>query len=84
MDKSLWKVYLLECLDGSVYTGITNNIEKRMISHKKGTGSKYVYRKGFKELLAYKECENRSIASKTEYMVKQMSRLDKLKWFNLI
>ncbi len=81
MEKS-WKVYLLECNDGSFYTGITNDIEKRMLAHRTGKGSKYVFRKGFKNLIAIKESKDRSSASKEEYHIKQLSRADKLKWFN--
>ena len=40
--KKPWFVYILECQDGSFYTGITNNISKRMKVHNKGNGSKYV------------------------------------------
>jgi len=80
MEKS-WKVYLLECNDGSFYTGITNDIEKRMKAHKSGKGSKYVFRKGFKSLIAFKDCSDRSSASKEEYQIKQLSRTEKLNWF---
>ena len=43
--KKDWYVYLLECMDGSFYTGVTNNIDARMNAHSIGKGSKYVYRK---------------------------------------
>ena len=46
-----WCVYILECQDGSFYTGITNDLEKRMNTHKSGKGSKYVKIKGFKRVL---------------------------------
>ena len=81
MEKK-WKVYLLECLDGSFYTGITNDIEKRIKAHSSGKGSKYVAKKGVRRIIAEKEMENRSVASKAEYEIKQLSREDKIKWFN--
>lgn len=81
MEKS-WKVYILECNDGSFYTGITNDIEKRMAAHQSGKGSKYVFRKGFKKLISFKNCSDRSEATKIEYKIKQLSRNDKLNWFN--
>ena len=85
MEKQ-WHVYILECCDGSYYTGVTNDIEKRMKTHAQGKGSKYVYKKGFKELLYSKECKNKSEACKCEYEIKQLPRNKKLNWFthNLI
>ena len=79
--KTIWFVYILECLDGSYYTGVTIDLDKRMKAHAKGKGSKYVYRKGFKQLLRMKPCENKSQAYKFEYKIKQLSRKNKLAWF---
>lgn len=76
-----WFVYILECLDGSFYTGITTDIIKRMAVHSSGKGSKYVKNKGFKQLLFSKSCSNRSEASKFEYEIKQLPRNEKLNWF---
>ncbi|PIN71796.1 endonuclease [Candidatus Pacearchaeota archaeon CG11_big_fil_rev_8_21_14_0_20_30_13] len=75
-------VYLLECQDGSFYTGVTNDVEARMKAHATGKGSKYVYKKGFKELLRTKECKDKSEACKCEYEIKQLSRKEKLGWFD--
>jgi len=80
-EEKPWFVYILECLDGSFYTGITNNITKRMAAHSSGKGSKYVKNKGFKQILHSKECANRSEASKFEYEIKQLPRNEKLNWF---
>jgi putative endonuclease len=82
MSKENWCVYLLECLDGSFYTGITNNLEKRMKAHKEGKGSKYVRAKGFKQLLLPKSYLTKSEALKAEYKIKQLKKEDKLKFFN--
>ena len=76
-----WKVYILECKDGSFYTGVTNDIENRMKAHANRTGSKYVARKGFKRLIASKECISKSEACKEEYAIKQLSREEKLAQF---
>jgi len=81
MEQKSWCVYLLECKDGSFYTGVTNDIEKRMQAHAKGKGSKYVYRKGFKRILASKLCPTKSDACKSEYQIKQLPKYDKLIWF---
>ncbi len=81
MEKQ-WYVYILECQDGSFYTGITNNVDARMKAHAEGKGSKYVYKKGFKKLLRTKQCKDKSDACKCEYAIKQLSRNRKSDWFN--
>ena len=83
MDDNKWHVYLLECNDGSYYTGVTNNIEKRMRAHKTGKGSKYVVSRGFKIILASRECNSKSDACKAEYAIKQLLKKDKLMWFEM-
>jgi putative endonuclease len=80
--KKVWSVYILECKDGSLYTGVTNNIDKRMLAHASGNGSKYVKLKGFKQLLESRECKSRSEAQKAEFYIKKLKRKDKLDWFN--
>jgi len=81
MKKNFWFVYILECGDGSFYTGVTKDLNKRMKAHAEGYGSKYVYRKGFRRLLKSKLCENKSEACKFEYTIKQLPRRKKLEWF---
>tara|TARA_Y100000310_G_C20347092_1_gene652518 strand:- start:109 stop:375 length:267 start_codon:yes stop_codon:yes gene_type:complete len=81
MDSNPWYVYILECQDDSLYTGITNNIEKRMEAHKKGTGSKYVKWKRFKQLLHTIQVKDKSKAAKLEYQIKQLERNDKITFF---
>jgi len=76
-----WFVYILECSDGSFYTGVTNDLENRMKVHASGKGSKYVAKKGFKELLRAKPCKDKSTACKFEYQIKQLPRNQKLDWF---
>jgi len=81
MKQSQWFVYLLECGDGTFYTGVTNDVDKRMKDHAEGKGSKYVYRKGFKKLIAAKPCKDKSEACKAEYQIKKLPRNQKLDWF---
>ena len=76
-----WYVYLLECEDNSLYTGITNDLDKRMKAHASNTGSKYVSSRGFKKLLFTKKCENKSGALKLEYKIKKLSKKDKILFF---
>ncbi len=76
-----WQVYLLECLDGSFYTGVTNNLSQRMATHMSGKGSKYVLAKGFKKLMHAQACTSKSDAYKKEYAIKQLSKTKKIEWF---
>jgi len=73
-----WTVYILECGDGTLYTGITNNLASRVLAHESGQGAKYTRgRSPFK--VVYKETlENRSKASKREGEIKALSRMKKL------
>jgi len=79
--KKHWCVYLLECCDGSVYAGVTNDVDKRMKAHAEGKGSKYVYSKGFRKLLFAKSCTSKSDACKCECQIKKLPRNQKLEWF---
>ena len=79
--KKSWFVYLLECKDSSIYTGITNDIEKRMQVHKSGKGSKYVASKKFKQLLYVIKAIDKVDAAKMEYHIKQLQRNDKITFF---
>jgi len=81
MTKKIWQVYLLECMDGSFYTGVTNDMEKRIKAHKEGKGSKYVNLKGYKKLLVKKKCKSKSQALKEEHKIKQLKKYDKLSYF---
>jgi len=76
-----WFVYILECQDGSFYTGVTNDLDKRMEAHAEGKGSKYVRHKKFKKLLYTKKCEGRSDAQKAECHIKTLQKYEKLDWF---
>lgn len=80
--KKSWFVYLLECQDGSFYTGVTNSIDKRMKIHAEGKGSKYIRCKRFKKLLKTKKCLDRSDAQKAEHQIKKLDKWNKLDWFD--
>jgi putative endonuclease len=77
----MWFVYLLECYDESLYTGITNDLEKRMKAHQNGTGSKYVRSKRFKKVLHVISVNDKTEAAKMEYQIKQLERNDKITFF---
>lgn len=74
-----WLVYLLRCRDGSLYTGITNDLPRRLASHRAGTGSAYV-RARLPVRVVYRESQpDRSTALRREAAVKKLTRRDKLK-----
>lgn len=75
----MYFVYLLECKDGTVYTGITTDIKRRLAEHKKGTGSRYTRARKVKRLLYSEGQKDRSSASKREAEIKKMSRLEKIR-----
>lgn len=77
----MWFVYILECRDDSLYTGITTDVERRMKQHKSGKGSKYVRRKGFSRVLHSIIADSKSEALKIEYKIKQLERNDKITFF---
>lgn len=75
----MWYVYIVECSDGTLYTGISTNVNKRIIAHNKGKGAKYTSTRKPVVLRALFEAIDRSSASKEEYRIKQLSREAKLK-----
>ncbi|MDP2783572.1 MAG: GIY-YIG nuclease family protein [Sulfurimicrobium sp.] len=73
-----WHCYLLECADGTLYTGITNDLEKRLAAHNGGTASKYT-RSRLPVRQVYAEAHpDRSTASRREAEIKKLSRSAKL------
>ena len=76
MEKE-WCVYMLECLDGSLYTGCTNALTERVQAHREGKGAKYTKMKGVKQLVFTEMCNSRSDAQKRECEIKKMSRAAK-------
>ncbi|MBI1300905.1 MAG: GIY-YIG nuclease family protein [Alphaproteobacteria bacterium] len=73
----LWIVYILECADGSLYTGITNNLEKRLKAHETGNGAKYTNGRGPFRVVYSEELKTRSLASKREIEIKSKTRDEK-------
>ena len=70
-------VYILECGDGSLYTGITTNLNKRLSEHSMGKGSKYVRSRLPARILHSEEFETRSEALKRENQIKRLTRKQK-------
>jgi len=72
-----WFLYLLECVDGSIYTGITVDLEARYAAHVNGTGARYTRSHPPLRLLASEVYADRSAASRAEHRVKQLSAAEK-------
>lgn len=72
-----WVCYILQCADGTLYTGITNDLGRRFAVHNAGEGAKYT-RGRLPVRLAHSElCANKSAALKREMQIKQMKRDEK-------
>lgn len=71
-------VYILRCKDDSLYTGWTNNLEKRIKAHSDGKGAKYTRARLPVELVYFEEYENKIDAMRREYAIKKMKRKEKL------
>ena len=66
--------YMLKCSDGTLYTGWTNDLEKRVEAHNSGKGAKYTKARRPVELAYYEEFETKEQAMKREYAIKQLGR----------
>ena len=76
-----WYLYILRCGDGTLYTGITNDVENRLAAHRAGKGAKYTRGRGPLELVYREELPDHSAALKREYEIKSLSRQEKEKLF---
>ena len=76
--KPTWHLYILKCGDGSLYTGITTDVERRLEQHKNGKGAKYTRGKGPLKLVYTKKFKTRSLASKREAAIKKLTREEKI------
>lgn len=76
--ESIWYLYILRCKDGSLYTGITTNVEKRLEAHSSGRGAKYTRGRGPLELVYRESCGTHSDALKREWAIKTLTREQKL------
>ena len=70
--------YMVECTDGSLYTGWTNHLEERMKSHNRGKGAKYTKSRLPVRLVYYETFSTKKEAMQREYAIKQLARKDKL------
>lgn len=73
-----WQVYLLKCSDNSLYCGVTNDLEKRLLNHNKGIASKYTRARLPVELAALRENLTKQEAFKLEYRIKKLAAQKKI------
>ena len=70
--------YILKCADGTLYTGWTNDLVKRLASHNAGTGGKYTRTRRPVELAYFEEHDSKEEAMSREWHIKRLSREEKL------
>ena len=83
MKESPIYLYILKCRDGSLYTGITKDLQKRFHLHEQGKASRYTRGRGPFVLEYWEGLKNRSLALKKEMAVKKLSRKEKLSLIEL-
>lgn len=70
--------YIVECSDGTLYTGYTNNLEKRINAHNSGKGAKYTRPRLPVKLVYFEELDTKETAQSREWHIKQLTRAQKL------
>lgn len=75
-----WVVYILRCFDDTFYTGITNNLDKRIEKHNKGTGAKYTRGRTPVSLVRAFACQTKGDALRLEHKIKKLSKEEKLNY----
>lgn len=78
MDKQ-WKVYILRCGDGTLYTGVTTDVGARLETHRSGKGAKYTKSRLPLELVYTEDCADKTTAFRREWQIKHLTREEKLK-----
>lgn len=75
-----WVVYILRCRDNTLYTGITNNVEKRLLAHNKGTASRYTRARLPVKLIAVSSFLSQGEALRLEIKIKKQPKEKKLEY----
>jgi putative endonuclease len=73
----VWSVYVVRCRDGTLYTGITTDPDRRLSEHNRGCGCAYTRSRLPVSLVYLEPAENRSHALRREHAIKRMSRAEK-------
>lgn len=77
-QRAPWLCYILLCADGTLYTGITNNMDKRLMAHNAGTAAKYTRARRPVKVAFVEVCADKSAALKREMAIKALPRTQKL------
>ena len=75
-----WCLYLIECRNGAMYAGITNDIDARYAAHVAGRGARYTRSNPPVRLIGFKACGDRAAASRAEWEIKQLPREHKVRY----
>ena len=73
----MYYTYMIRCIDNSIYTGMTNNVDKRLSEHIKSKGAKYTKSHQAEKLEAVWRSKDKSLACKLEYQIKQLTKKQK-------
>jgi len=73
----IWYLYILKCGDGTLYTGITTDVQRRLTAHRAGRGAKYTRGRGPLEVVYQEECGDHTQALRRELEVKHLTRMEK-------
>ncbi len=76
MDKK-WYVYILRCRDDTLYTGMTDDLEKRLAAHNSGKGAKYTRGRGPVKMVYHETFDTKVEACRREYHIKRLTRPEK-------
>lgn len=74
----MWRVYILSCSDGSFYTGISNDVPKRVEAHNRGRGARYTRGRRPVRLVYVEPARDRSVALRREVQIKRLSKAKKI------
>ncbi|MEK7601597.1 MAG: GIY-YIG nuclease family protein [Patescibacteria group bacterium] len=74
----MYFVYILKCADGTLYTGVTTDLKRRLMEHKKGEGGSYTRAHGANRMVYSEKARDRSKAQKREAEIKSLTRAEKL------
>ncbi len=81
-EDTMYYIYILECADGTFYTGYTTQVEERVLAHNAKKGAKYTRGRTPVKLVYQESFEEKSEALKREYAIKKMTRKEKVKLMN--
>ena len=73
-----WHIYIIECSDGSLYTGVTNDLDKRITAHNAGRGAKYTKSRRPVHLRYSETARDRKQASQREHVIKSLQKSTKI------